>query len=336
MPGSGGRVVVMVVVCMSCWVALGTAAPAGYRAESLSGASGGVSALAYAADGTLYLTEAGSSVLTVIAPDGARTQLPIVGASLVSVGGMCVAPDGQSVLITDNKRWGDGLGDLYAVDVSTGQASTLIDGMDSIEDVAVRSTGEVFVTDAVGMGAGTVCQVVRDGGGFSATPVVTGLEYAAGLAFDAAGDLVFQQADASFSGEVYRLPISEGAGGLSFGSPELLAGGLAAAFDLAVDGEGDVFVSGAGGVHELDRGPGGEFLGTASVFDAHGFSTEIAFVCGQDAFEPYAGWGGGHLTFVPEYSNPDLVDVTPLPGPAVLALLLAAAPAALTRRRRSR
>ncbi len=332
--------IVLVLICTGLGVLPASAAPAGFSLSQPYGADGGVSALAYASDGTLYLSEMGSSTLTVISPGGARGALPILGASLVSVGGMCVTPDGATLLITDNKNFGDGQGNLYAVDVSTGQAATLIAGVDAIDDVAVRSSGHVFITDAASVGTGAVCQLVYDpvGQAWQAAPVVTGLDYAAGVGFDPAGNLIYQQATASFAGEVYRLAIAETGGELSFGGAELLAGGLSAAFDLAVDSAGEVFVTGSGGLFELDRDAGGAFTGTASVFDNNGnvwqFATEVAFVAGADAFEPYAGFDAGHLTYVPEFGDQALRDVTAVPAPATLALLSVGAAIAAGRRRR--
>jgi hypothetical protein len=181
-----------------------------------------------------------------------------------------------------------------------------------------------------------VYQVDGGGGGVVAT-VAAGLDFAAGLGFDSAGNLIYQQAASySFVGEVYRLGVTEQGGGLSFATPELLATGLVAAYDLAVDGEDDVFVTGSGGVYELDRNGGGGFTGTATLFDAHGFSTEIAFVAGAGPFQPGAGYDGGHLTFVPEYASVFLTDVTTVPEPVMLCLLAFGAMPALTRRGPSR
>jgi len=202
----------------ACWaVAAGraAAAPTGYRTTELAGIGSGISAVAYAPDGTLYVAEMGSSDLTVIAPDGARSSLPLVGAALVGPSGMWVGPAGTTVYVADNKNFADGAGDLYAVRVADGQAETVLSGIDFIDDVAVRSTGEIFIADAAGMGFGAVYQAVYDnvGGSYSAVPVVTGLDFVAGLAFDPAGNLIYQQAATfDFIGEVYRLPIIDGGG----------------------------------------------------------------------------------------------------------------------------
>ena len=327
--------VAMLVVCAAWSVAAVEAAPPGYASDIRPGADGGVSALAYGPDGTLYVADTTSGAVVRYPPGGDPSVLNIVGATLQSVGGMCVSPDASTLYITDNKAWGDGEGDLYAVDLLNGAVTTLVAGMDFIDDVAVRHTGEVFISEAAGPAAGGVYLVVGSGGGV--VPVVSGLDYAAGLAFDSAGDLIYQQATSSFVGEVFRLPITQAAGGLAFGPPVPLASGLAAAFDLATDGEDDVFVTGSGGVYELDRDGAGNFLGTASPFEAHGFSTEVAFLAGgSNPFEPGAGYDGGHLTFVPEYASTTLVDVTTVPEPAALGLLGGGALWLLRRDRRRR
>ena len=117
--------------------------------------------------------------------------------------------------------------------------------------------------------------------------------------------------------------------------PFFISGGLAAAFDLTVDGEDDVFVTGVGGGYLLDRDATGNFTGSASGFEAQGFSTEATFVGGTNPFEGGAGYDGGHLTYVPEFVSADLADVTTVPEPATLALLAGGLlPALLARRAR--
>ncbi len=209
--------VAMLVVCAAWSVAAVEAAPPGYASDIRPGADGGVSALAYGPDGTLYVADTTSGAVVRYPPGGDPSVLNIVGATLQSVGGMCVSPDASTLYITDNKAWGDGEGDLYAVDLLSGAVTTLVAGMDFIDDVAVRHTGEVFISEAAGPGAGGVYLVVGSGGGV--VPVVSGLDYAAGLAFDSAGDLIYQQATSSFVGEVFRLPVTQTAEGLAFGQP---------------------------------------------------------------------------------------------------------------------
>ncbi|MHC4717501.1 MAG: PEP-CTERM sorting domain-containing protein, partial [Planctomycetota bacterium] len=137
----------------------------------------------------------------------------------------------------------------------------------------------------------------------------------------------------SFIGEVYRLGITDAPGGLTFGAPELLATGLSASFSLAVDGGDDVFVSGAGGLFELDRDASGAFLGTAGVLDPQDFSTEMAYRAGgTNPFEPYAGYDGGRLTYIASYGASTLTSITTVPEPAALVAMAVGATALLRRR----
>jgi hypothetical protein len=311
------------------------ALPWGYQGTFVQGPAGGTAAVAYAPDGTAYLAEMGSSNLLVIAPGGARSILPVTGATLMSVGGMNFAPDGR-LLITDNKNWGDGSGDLYALNVATGAAQTLLTGVDCIEDVVARPSGEIFISDAVGAdrdghGLGSIKQVFGDG---TTANVVSGLVYPAGMAFDSQGRLVFQQADDNFAGQVYRMDVAGGAGGLSFGTPSLLADNLAASFDMAMDGEDDVFVSGSGGIYQLNRDGDGNFTGSASGFVSRNFSTEMAFHAGVNPFTGGVDSDGGHLLLVPEYGSSTLVDVTPVPEPLTAGLLVLGGLLGMRRRRR--
>jgi len=305
----------------------------GYVTSDQAGPAGGAAALAYASDGTLYVADNTDGTVKVIAPGGTSSILTVTGATLQGVGGMWVSPDDATLYITDSKGFGDGQGELYAVNVATGAATTLLTGADTIDDVAARSSGELFISEAVGAGGGVVRQVDPAGGGIVATPV-TGLDYASGLAFDSAGDLIYQQATASFTGEVYRLPITGGGAALAFGAPVLLAAGLSAGMDLAVDSEDDIFVTGSGGLYELDRDAGGAFLGTATLFASQSFSTELAFMDGgTNPFEPAAGFDGPELTFVPEFASSTLKTVTTVPEPITVALLACGALAALRRRK---
>lgn len=223
--------------------------------------------------------------------------------------------------MTDNEGNGDGEGNLLGIDPTTGATQVLASGIDFIDDVAVRSTGEVFVTNAVGGGSGTVLQIDTTNG--TATTVVTGLDLAAGLGFDTTGDLIFQDVDSTtFLGSVSELAITETSGGLSFGAVTPLASGLSAGFDLAVDSEDDVFVTGSGGVFELDRDGTGAFTGGATLFEAGGFSTEIAFLSGGVAFEAFGVPVGvlPQLAFLPEFGSQTVTVVT-VPEPTAAALL---------------
>ncbi len=295
------------------------AVPLGYQSvETDNGAIG----LAYDEAGNLYRLNNGSSQLDVTLAGGGGASLQL-DQSFMSIGGAAIDPLTGDLLVTDSMGFGDGLGSLYRIDTTTGATTELLSGFDTIDDVAVRSSGEIFITDATGGDAGAVYQVDRDS--HAATVRATGFDFGAGLDFDSNGNLIVQTTEQLpgfvFSSAVSRLPISESGGGLSFGTIELLADGLDAGFDLTVDNNDDVFITGSGGVFELDRDGAGDFLGTASVFDPHGFSTEIAFSAGSVAFEPAAGTAAGVLTFQPEFASPTLVNVVAIPEPATAALL---------------
>jgi sugar lactone lactonase YvrE len=195
--------------------------------------------------------------------------------------------------------------------------------------VAVSPAGGVFITDTTGSDFftgekhGKVAQVVYDAvsGAWQAQPLVSDLAFPSGMAFDVAGDLYFLQANMSFSGEVYKLTAAQVSAGVPT-TPELIAGDLSAGFGLAMDSEGDLFATGSGGLFQLDRNADGSFAGTASLFDAHGFSEAVAFTPGANAFEPGAGFAGGKLTYIGEYGATSLLTVTTVPEPATAALLL--------------
>jgi len=314
------------------------AAPAGYLSSQIAGAQGGTAALTFGPDGTLYLADMSrSNAIRAVAPSGAARDISISGASLASVGGMAWDPVSSRVLVTDNKGWGDGQGYLYSIDPATGAAEVLAFGIDYIDDVAVSPAGHIFISDANWAPSGRIMYVPRSGAPLT---VVDNLNLAAGLGFDAGGNLFFQDLDFSFLGNVWRATVSDGPTGPLVGAPQLLASGLSAAFDLTVDSEGDVFVSGSGGLMMLDRGPGGAFTGMASIFDSNGnpwqFATEVAFIAGPDPFEPFGGARGGRLVYVPEYGSSSLISITTaVPEPTAIAAGLALASLLAIRRRRS-
>ena len=332
------------------------AAPPGYDVTTTTFADPfrGAAALAYAPDGTLYVVEGvdflsgpNTTSIRVFAPNGAPLpSLSVTGdVPFISPSGAAVDLAGN-LLITDNQA-----NTMYSVNTTTGIQTSFAFTLSDIDDVAVRpGTGEVFVSDAAGFGGGGVYQV--DGpADATPTPVVTGLDFAAGLDFDPAGNLIYQNAFLSSpfltEGEVFRLDITETGSGLSFGGSTLLATGLIAQSDLAVDGEGDIFVSGGdfsavGGLFELDRDGLGNFLGTATPFesatpDAFGglFSTEVDFLIGSSFFEPDAGPDGGVLSFLSQFQAPTVINITPsgsasvVPEPTSLAAMLICAIAAL-------
>lgn len=295
--------------------------------------------VAYAADGTLYAFEAsaggvptGSNVLGVRDASGVWSTLTLDREIIASTGAWFDGLNNRLLIAdnyVDNGNGADSGGRLYSVNVLTGATSIVLDGMDAIDDVAVRSTGEIFVSDAAGGGAGAVYQVDEAAG--TATAVATGLDYAAGLAFDPSGDLIYQQSTASFVGEIYRLAITEDPAKLTFGASSLIASGVPSA-DLAVDSEGDIFATGSGGVFMLDAAN----AYAASLFYSNDnpwqFAGEIAFLTGSGPFESTAGPNGSALTFVPDWAAGELVTAT-VPEPASVVLLMGGVLAAASRRR---
>ena len=283
----------------------------------------GASALAFETDGTLFVFGGGgaSSILS-IASDGTQSTINLqTGTSLDSLGGAAFDSSTGRLLVTDNELFGDGVGSLFSIDVASGQVDTLVSGFDFIDDVAVRSTGEVFFSTADGGGLGGVYQAFSDG---SATQVVGGLDFGAGLAFDVNDDLVFQDVnEIDFLGTVSRLSITETGSGLSFGGTEVLATSLSGGFDLAADSEGDLFVTGSGGLFELDRDASGAFLGTATNLIAGSFATEAAF-------------SSPEITFIPDFGASELISLTvvAVPEPTTLGLTGILALGLTIRRRR--
>lgn len=281
------------------------------------------SALAFENDGTLLVVGGGgASSILAIESDGTQSTIDLqAGTSLDSPGGAVFDSATGRLLVTDNEGFADGFGSLLSIDITNGQVDTLVSGIDFIDDVAVRSSGEVFFSTADGGGAGGVFQAFSDG---TTAEVVSGLDFAAGLIFDLNDDLVFQEVNESdFLGTVSRLSITESASGLSFGSTEVLASGLSGGFDLAADSEGDLFVTGSGGLFELDRDASGAFLGTASNLVNGNFSTEAAF------FSP-------QITFIPEFGASELTSlvVVAVPEPASATLVGVLALGLVVRRRR--
>ncbi|MCH2113574.1 MAG: hypothetical protein MK171_01495 [Pirellulales bacterium] len=258
--------------------------------------------LAFDAGGVLYALESApfqSNVTTirVIQPDNTfGTNIPVSGSDPTNffVGGMAYDPVSDGFLITDNTSDGR----LYAVS-KTGVQQTLASGLASIAGVAVRSGGEIFVSTALGDNLGEVLQIDRATG--NATAVVTGIDYGAGLAFDATGDLLVQDADATtFAGRLHHLPITEGPSGLEFGALSLQIDNMQSGAGLALDSEDDIFATGSGGLFSIGGAPLSE-----TSFDSNGnpgqFATAIAFDPGTLPFEPFAGADAGRLALMADF-----------------------------------
>ena len=116
---------------------------------------------------------------------------------------------------------------------------------------------------------------------------------------------------------MYRLGITKPGSSLVFGATTLLADDLSATLDLTVDSEDDIFVTGAGGLYDLDRAKTGTPLFLESVFDSQGFSTESAFLAGTGLFEPFGGPDGGVLAYIPSFNGPTVTLIRPLAVVAV-------------------
>ena len=255
-------------------------------------------ALAFDTDGILYALEAaefGDNVATLRAflPNGtAAGSFSVVGddPNAFYVDNMAYDPVTDRLLISDNTTNGR----LIAVTKSGIQTDFATD-MPFISGVAVRSTGEIFVSTADGFGAGTVLEVDRTTRDTSL--VAAGLDYGAGLAFEADGDLLVVDANSNnFHGRLQRISIIETPGGMLFGPPITLLADMSARNGVAVDNEGDTFATGPGGVYRITERPFAE-----SLFYTDGaaapIATAIAFDPGSQSFEPFAGPGGGRLAF---------------------------------------
>jgi hypothetical protein len=100
------------------------------------------------------------------------------------------------------------------------------------QDVLVLPGPVVLVSDAVGVGAGRVASIT----GVTVTNLLTGLDFLGGLATDGA-TLSVANLDGSFVGSVRRATLAGGA------LPPLV-GGLSGAYAVALDGAGNVLVTG--------------------------------------------------------------------------------------------
>jgi len=289
----------LVVVVLAARGAL--AAPAGYVKQTIPLNAPPVG-LAFDSGGVLFALENagfGKNVATLrtILPDGSfGTSFPVVGDddSNFFVGSMAYDPVADRLLITDNTADGR----LYAVD-SGGVQQTIATGLAGAAGVAVRSSGEIFVSTSPFGSPGEVL-LVDDVSGAS-TPVLGGLGFGAGLAFDSDDHLIVQDADAAtFAGRLQRLPTSGSPGGLVFGPPQPIADGLISSAGLAVDSEGDIFTTGVGGLYVLSGSPPVE-----TPFDSNGrsgqFATAIAFDPGSRPFEPFAGPDAGRLALMADF-----------------------------------
>jgi hypothetical protein len=260
--------------------------------------------LAFDGGGVLYALEGAASdsnqaTLRRVLADGTLDEgytVSVTGDDVdhFYVGGMTYDPIGERLLVTDNTIDGR----LYAVDAA-GDQETIATGIAGIAGVAVRASGEIFVSTAPFGEDGAVLQVDRISGG--TTPVLTSLGFGAGLAFDLNGDLIVQDADSDiFLGRLQRVPITEGPGGLEFGSPVPLLSGMQSSAGVAVDSEGDIFTTGSGGLFRMDGAPLAElpFDDNESPFQ---FATAISFDASLGPFQGFRGPDGGRLAYMADF-----------------------------------
>jgi hypothetical protein len=293
-----------VVTAAYCFVAndIVLAAPPGY-VETTVQLNAPPVGLAFGAGGVLYALEgaefnSNEALLRTILPSGAYgPSFPVVGDDPTNFFVSAIGYDHVTnrVLITDNT--GDGR--LYAVD-SSGARETIAIGIPGITAVAVRSSGEVFVSTAPFGRSGEVRLVDRATGG--STPIVTGLGFGAGMTFDEMGNLLFQDAATTspFEGRLQRLPITHAATGLLFGTPAALITDTQAAAGVAVDSEGDIFITGSGGLFALEGFPLVDVSFSANDNPLQ-FATAISFDAGVNPFEPFAGPQGGRLAYMADF-----------------------------------
>src|SRR3954454_21695746 len=201
--------------------------------------------LAFDSSGTLYALEQPAShsneaELRVINHDGSfGGSFPVIGteATRFFVGSMKYDPIGDRLLVTDNA----GDGKLYAVS-KTGARQTIASGLAGVADVAVRSTGEIFVTTSPSGSGGAVLQVDRTNGNTSTA--LDSLGFGAGLDFDDTDNLIVQDVDMeTFAGRLQRLPTTLSGGNLMFGSPQMILSGMISSAGAAAIDE-DIYTTG--------------------------------------------------------------------------------------------
>lgn len=219
----------------------------------------------------------GAGTQRVVRVDGATTTVLAQGFN--SLGGFDYDAAGDVLWVVDNggELAGAVTGDtLYAIpDASTrttaaaaGDVEALAAGsIASPADVVLLSGGGVLVSDSVGPGAGRVVRVEGD----AVTPLVTGLDYAAGIALTSDG-FVVGNSDASFVGAVYAYGLD--------GAPRgPRAQALSGAYGVALDADGVTVLVSGGRTEDgssgtvVAVGPGGAVVERARGF---AFSADIA------------------------------------------------------------
>jgi sugar lactone lactonase YvrE len=274
--------------------------------------------LAFDADGVLYALEGAAfgdneATLRVFQPDGTPSgSYSIVGADPGNffVGSMTYDPISDGLLISDNT----GAGRLYVVS-KTGEQQTLATNILNVAGVAVRNTGEIFVSTSANA-AGEVLQVNRTTG--TTSLVLSNLGYGAGLAFDADGALIVQDANATtFAGRLQRLPMTSGEIGLLIGTAEPVLDGMLSSAGVIAIGTDQYFTTGVGGLYRVAGPPYSEIS-----FDSSGsssqFATAIAFDAGTSPFVRFGGPDGGRLAYMADFGFVNQDSFVTLLTPAVM------------------
>ncbi len=263
-------------------------------------------ALAFDQQGLLYaLEEAGFGNNTATMRVFAADRTPLASFSVQGedpnnffVGDMTYDPLGDRLLITDNTTTGR----IYAVGKTGGQV-TIAANFPTVSGIAVRMTGEIVISTAVGFGNGGVYEINRATG--AKTQKMLGLDYGAGLVFHGS-DLIVQDAASMtpYPGRLQRVPVAPSPGGLAFGAAQPILAGMSSAYGVAFDSDGDLFTTGRGGVFNVGETPAVE-----SQFYNNGRSTQnataIAFFGGAAPFEPFTGPAGGVLAVTADGSDVD-------------------------------
>jgi len=208
----------------------------------------------------------------VVRIDGGGTT--VIADGFGGLSGFSLAPDG-TLYVVDNCYTGDfGCGaattgdTVYAIPdaltrttaLAAGDAEVLPAGsIPFAQDVLALDDG-ILVADAAGPGAGRVLQISAG----TATPLVSGLGYTAGLTLDG-GTLLVGDVDASFAGSVSRHSLA----GASLGT---LASGLSGTFGVDFDTlRGDALVTG-GFTSDFSSSTLTQIASDGSVAErAHGF-----------------------------------------------------------------
>jgi len=292
------------LICYICFFSAGIAAatPPGFVKRTILLDAPPVG-LAYDETGVLYALEAPAfrvrvATMRTINPDGSfGPSFTVTGDDQDNffVGDMAYDALAHRLLVTDNTADGR----VYSID-KLGNKQTLSTGLPGVAGIVARDTGEIFVTTSPFGSPGEVFQINPTTG--AAASVLGGLGFGAGVAFDASGDLIVQDAQSSFPylGRLQLLPMTETQGGLVIGSPQPLLDGMQSSAGVLVAGSSPIFTTGNGGLYQIDGTPL-----TETVFDSNGstsqFATAITFDPGTQPFERFAGPNGGRLAYLADF-----------------------------------